>query len=124
MPELPITDADAALGAEIERRVGRNLLLYQRIENGLKELLLRSTVEGTPDDPAQRFAARTAKVMRSNLGDVAKAVFEQVLTNDPKESPVQRSRSEGVFRARFTIGSPSDRPNWIDSILDPLQGGH
>ena len=116
MPELPITEADPSLGAEVERRVGRNLLLYQRIENGLKQLLPRSTFEGTPEDAAQRFAARAAKVMRMNLGDVAKAVFEQVLINEPKPSPVRGPGSEKVWRTRVTIGSPPDRPDWIDSM--------
>ena len=116
MPELPITDADAVLGAEIERRVGRNLLLYQRIENGLKELLLRSTVEGTLVDAAQRFAARAAKVMRMNMGDVAKAVFEQVLTNDANDMPSMRRESEPVIRTHVTIGSQPDGPDWIASM--------
>lgn len=116
MPEVPITATDPGLGVEVERRVGRNLLMYQRIENGLKELLLRSTVEGTPDDAARRFAARAEKVMRMNLGDVAKAVFEEVLTDDPKERPAPRLGTDAVIRSRVTISSSPDHPNWIASM--------
>lgn len=114
--EVPITEVDAALGAEVERRVGRNLLLYQRIENGLKRMLLQSCVEGkTLADIEQRLAVRAAKIMRMNMGVVAGAVFEQVLTDDPQPPPEPDSSAEAVIRARFTIGSHPDSP---DSIID------
>ena len=56
------------------------------------------------------------KVMRMNMGDVAKAVFEQVLTNDANDMPSMRRESEAVIRTHVTIGSQPDGPDWIASM--------
>lgn len=111
---------DAAMpSAEIERRVGRNLLLYQRIENGLKELLLRSSAEGaTQADVEKHLAARAAKVMRQNMGEAARDVFETVLTDNPTPLPELSNGSDASIRTRFTIGSHPDNPDYIVKLRE------
>lgn len=100
---------DPARRAEIEQLVGRNLLAYQSIENALKRLLLGALIEGTPADRAQRLAARAAKVTRMNLGDVSKAVFDEVLTAAPRDRPAPADASQAWVSIRFTIAPPPDR---------------
>lgn len=114
----------AALGAahdvqsEIEHRVGRNLLLYQRIENALKRLLLSSRIEGTPADAAARAQAWSAKVMRLNMGDAAKAVFEQVLTATPQELPAKHDSTEVWVRTSIAIGPPPQNPDAFERLAE------
>jgi len=116
MSKVPITNADLALGAETERRVGRNLLLYQRIENGLKRLLLQSYIVEPVADIERWLAERAAKIMRMNLGDAAKAVFEQVLTDAPKPMPTPPAGSETRVSSHFTIGPHPHYPDAIDAL--------
>lgn len=108
---------DPAWRAGIEQRVGRNLLAYQRIENALKRLVLGALIEGTPTDLAQRHAGRAAKVIRMNLGDVAKAVFDEVLTSTPRDRPPPADASQAWVSYRFTIAPPPDRPD----VFEPLR---
>lgn len=106
--------SDDETGAEVERRVGRNLLLYQRIENGLKELLLRSYAEGsTQADVEQHLAAHAAKVMRQNMGEAARDVFKTVLTDNRRPLSELPKGSDVSIRTRFTIGSHPDDPDVI-----------
>lgn len=105
-----------ALRAGIEQRVGRNLLAYQGIENALKRLLLGALIEGTPTDFARRLAGRAAKVIRMNLGDVAKAVFDEVLTSSPRDRPPPADASQAWVSYRFTIAPPPDRPDAFEPL--------
>ena len=118
MADSPLARSFPDLRAEAERGVGRNLLRYQGIENTLKRLLLGSLAEGTPSDFAQRSEAWAAKVMRLNLGDVAKAVFEQVLTATPKVLPERHDPTGVWFQARFSIEPDPDNPGAFERLAE------
>ncbi len=118
MAEPSAPEDDTALPAEIERCVGRNLLLYQRIENALKLILLVSMSEGTPSDHEQRATARVAKVMRLNMGDAVGAVFDKVLTAEPKEQPAKHDPNEIWMRMTITIGPPPDQSGLFEALRE------
>jgi hypothetical protein len=118
MADQPQARTFPGLRSEAERRVGRNLLRYQAIENTLKRLLLGSLAEGTPADCAQRFKVWAAKVMRLNMGDVAKAVFEQVLTATPKEVPEKYDSTQVWVRTPFTIAPGPDQPDAFERLAE------
>jgi hypothetical protein len=115
--DAPAQD-ETALPPEIEQRVGRNLLLYQRIENALKQMLLVSSSEGSPTDHEQRSAARFAKVMRLNMGDAVGAVFDQVLTAEPRDQPVKHDPNEIWVRMSITIEPPREQPGLFEALRE------
>lgn len=107
-------DAGAAideLRAALDARIGRNLVLYQRIENGLKHLLIGSRIEGTPTDIVERMQAWNAKVMRMNMGEAAKAVFEYVLTATPRELPAKPDTTQIRVRTTLSLEPSADDPD-------------
>jgi hypothetical protein len=110
-PTAGASAVDPALQAEVERRVGRNLLLYQEIENALKEILFGSLIEGTREDLRERMAKRAAKVVRMNLGDVANAVFEDVFTPDSKERAAPAGPDEIWTSIQLRIAPPEGQPD-------------
>jgi hypothetical protein len=118
MAEDAPSEDETALPPDIEQRVGRNLLPYQRIENALKLMLLVSMSEGTPSDHEQRATARVAKVMRLNMGDAVGAVFDQVLTAEPRAQPAKHDPNEIWVRMTITIGPPADRPGDFEALRE------
>jgi hypothetical protein len=77
---------DPVLLAGIERRVGRNLLLYQAIELALKALLASAVVESTADGlDADVLKSRAEWAHKMTLGTVVGKSFKEVLTANPPE---------------------------------------
>jgi hypothetical protein len=118
MADDPQTRTFPELRSEAERRVGRNLLRYQAIENTLKRLLLGSLAEGSPEDFAQRSEAWAAKVMRLNMGEVAKSVFEQVLPATPKDAREKHDPARAWVRTRFTIEPGPNEPDAFEKLAE------
>lgn len=121
MGELDPVHESTELPQEIERRVGRNLLLYQRIENVLKFMLTFALAEGTPSDHERRTTARITKVMRLNMGDAVGAVFDQVLTAEPRHAPAKHDPNEIWMRTMFSIEPSPDRPGEFDLLRERCQ---
>lgn len=83
---------------ELWRRIGRNLLQFQKIEGAWKQLLLIALVE-TQLDGSAVSGARAVATLRMNMGEALKAVLKEVVSSTP--SGVQ---SKGSFiRSRFSI---------------------
>ncbi len=108
---------DPALRDELHRKVGRNLLAYQALENTLKRLLVVAVVaEGTVDAIEARQATRIEWAMGLTMGTVAKAVFEEVLTSTPKPRPEPGPSSQAWVQIRFSIGPGVATPNAWDEL--------
>jgi hypothetical protein len=67
------------------REIGRNLLVYQRLEHTLKFLLARARVSGYTSTIQDEPARQSAGVQRKTMGQVAEPYFEQ-LYSEPADS--------------------------------------
>jgi hypothetical protein len=94
---------DPALRDELHRRVGRNLLALQKVERAWKQMLVTCVAEGAVADGidgAQRWVGRVRKM---NMGDAMAALFDEVLTAEPKQRPLKGDLSKGAIRLRLTF---------------------
>jgi hypothetical protein len=107
---------DPELREEIHRRVGRNLLQLQKIERAWKHLLLTCVVEGAVADGAAGAARWSSTVLRMNLGDVAKALLNEVLTAEPKERPIKGDKTKGTVRTRLTFEAPPEETQAAEAM--------
>jgi hypothetical protein len=84
------------------RKVGRNVVNFQRLEAVLKALLLTSGAEGTLSDFQQRQAQRARLIKRQSLGNVATGFHQMVYgpnTNDVPDHPP----SDGWLSVSFQL---------------------
>lgn len=106
---------EPALRDEIHRRLGRNLLALQKVERAWKHLLVTCVAEGAVAEGiagAQRWIGRVQKM---NMGDALAALFDEVLTAEPKERPFKGDRSKGAIRIRLTFEVPPDQAESADA---------
>ena len=80
------TPVNPELRAEIERRVGRNVLLFQRIELVVKLLLVLGRIEVRPREAEDPVAKRFGEVGQRSLGQLSEQLFSEVLLIDPSKS--------------------------------------
>lgn len=71
---------------EVFRRIGRNLLLFQRIERLMKEILAESVVAGPVRSTAAALADRRARLFARSLGQLVEKLLAEVLgdSNDAR----------------------------------------
>lgn len=112
-PPSPMTDSqenDAPTVAkdEVLRRIGRNLLLFQHIEQLLKRLL-EMRVQGTLETFERNIKKRQAKVHAQTLGQLATLFVEDILSDagDSDETGVHDQPT--MSSISFTFSSPADR---------------
>ena len=77
-----------ALGDEVLRKIGRNVLLYQRVEGLLKYLVANHRADGTTADLAQRQQEWADKIRRQTMGELVEHVTGNILSDagkPPKE---------------------------------------
>lgn len=98
-------DADEAelqtLKQEVLRRIGRNILLFQRVEALLKHLVAHSDILASPGEVRVELERRKGAVENNTLGTIIGKFFETVLnTSRPMPSAEQL---EQKFHFRFTL---------------------
>jgi hypothetical protein len=75
-----------AIRSEALRKVGRNVVNFQKIEACLKYLLAVSRVDGTPASIGGRHREKVRNLRRKSLGDLAQA-FHREFFSAEAESP-------------------------------------
>jgi len=73
-----MTDDIESLRNEALRKIGRNVVNFQKIETALKVLIVATKVEGTPNDLASRQANKAAAIHNQTLGALAEAFYKHV----------------------------------------------
>lgn len=88
---------------EVLRRVGRNVVLFQQVEQLLKFLNAHSTAHGPASKLAARVEAQVAAVHKSTMGDLAGKLVSGVLEpQDEHQTPDQIDEPWVGFR--FSVG--------------------
>jgi len=75
---------------EVLRKVGRNLLLNQELEQLLKFILGLARIEGTPADAATRLEARQTTLVTTSMGGLQRRFRTEVLATVGQEKPVSQ----------------------------------
>lgn len=99
------TDLDSSV-AEVQRRIGRNLLLFQQIEHLLKHLMSNARYEGTITSAKVDHEERQARFHKQTLGQLAGQFVDDVLA-DAGEREAPESVDEAWFSFGFTIQTDS-----------------
>jgi hypothetical protein len=71
-----------ALRDEALRKIGRNVVNFQKVESSLKYLIAVSDVESTKDGLSTRHKKRTATIQKLPLGHLSEAFYESVYGAD------------------------------------------
>lgn len=92
----------------IHQRVGRNLILFQKLEYILKKIVAKSEVSGYASEISKNWEQRNAYVMKQTLGSL---VGHHVRSLNPKQTDLNESLPESdecYFSIRYSIeyGNP------------------
>jgi hypothetical protein len=128
MVEPQAAPPDLAQRDEMWRRVGRNLLQFQKIEGARKQLLLAALVQ-TPVGQGPRVDARASVVLRMSMGEALKAVLAEVVTPQPTDTPrAVNSAASIVTRFILTPADAADldalRTRWLAAVQERNQLVH
>ena len=87
-PMNEMTDDLKLLEQEAQRKIGRNIMNFQRIEFMIKHLVSRSQVQGTMTDFEDNLAKQEQDIHSKSLGLLARDLFKTVYTErEPVDQP-------------------------------------
>jgi hypothetical protein len=92
---------------EVLRRVGRNLVIFQQVENVLKFLTTHARFHAPASQFAKRFAKHAESIRRKSMGDLADKLTDTVLTHDEHDTTPD-AIDEAWFGFRFTIETDAE----------------
>ncbi|BDT67442.1 hypothetical protein os1_16180 [Comamonadaceae bacterium OS-1] len=105
MDEREEAEKSEALGDEVLRKLGRNLLLCQQVEALLKTLVAQHYVDGTSEDFSQRQQHKVEKVQNQTMGQLVGQYSDGILEGKPL--PDKEMATDVWMSFRFTqTGSP------------------
>lgn len=94
---------------EALRKIGRNVLYFQRMEAMLKFLVSRSVVEGdSPEELKEHHNNRVETVSRVTMGNLVKSLFSSVYTSSDDTEDGTRQISDKKFSISLTVESTSE----------------
>ena len=85
---------------DVLRKVGRNVVLFQKIEGMLKSLSHTASYAGSPADIRAQHERHVTSLRKKSFGQVVSLFFEQVYTDAESSEPLPRP---GPFAFRFNI---------------------
>lgn len=91
-PDVPLED----LIDEVERKIGRNVLLFQRLEAVLKALLAQGSVSGYVSDLKTVHEQQIASIGKQTLGQLVGQFTADVLSG-PEETTNEPEELKGVW---------------------------
>lgn len=98
------------------RRVGRNLVNFQKLEQALKALVRLSNSSSSHSHPQPTFARDTKRLKRAGLAEVA-SLFNRALYEEapPAETPASATevRISNTFRLEFTSDEEARRKELV-----------
>lgn len=92
---------------EVLRRVGRNLVIFQQVEQTLKFLTTHARFHAPVSQFAERFDRHVAAIRKKSMGDLAGRLVDTVLQPDGDEAAPENI-TEVWFGFRFTVESDAE----------------
>ena len=102
----------------IEQKVGRNLLLFQKIELNLKYLLAFSYVEVRGTSVTQSPKIRREAVCSNTLGQVAKQYEKEILRNEDTQTEIAENTNEPLVSFRLSLDQANLDLRTIQNALE------
>jgi hypothetical protein len=90
---------------EVLRKIGRNMLLYQQVENMLKFLIANGKISGYASELKANKEQKTAVVLKQTLGQVVGQFVEKVHPEYDESTTEQAELKEGYFSFSFKLES-------------------
>lgn len=103
--------------SEALRKVGRNVVNFQKVEACLKFLVVASRISGTPTTVAERISQDASTVRRQSLGDLTKSLNRRIF--DGKDEPVAPQDLSELW-ASISLTVDGD-PDWISQRKQALK---
>jgi hypothetical protein len=109
--------AKTAAKDTVQRKIGRNLLLYQQIEGHLKFVLANARASGTLNELAQFREDRSRKITKQMLGLLVEQFLDDILSDEAESSaePKQLDKPWISFSFRLQVDQEArelHRKNW------------
>ena len=92
---------------EVLRRVGRNLVIFQQIEQFLKLLLAKHKNAGTPANYAANLQEQTKSISKKMLGHMVEKYGTEVLQDAGVEVP-EEERPDNWFASSFRVSGDTE----------------
>jgi hypothetical protein len=95
-----------ALSDDVLRKIGRNVMLFQRAEGLLKTLVANHHMDGTTNDLVERQQRRAEKVQKDMMGLLIKQYIDGILSDadKPPKEP-QDDKQERISVTFKTVGN-------------------
>jgi hypothetical protein len=97
---MPATD-------EVQRRVGRNLIIFQQVEHALKFLTTHARFRAPASEFAERFGRHAETIQRKSMGELAGKLVGTVLQPD-EDDAAPDAIDEAWFGFRFMIETDTE----------------
>lgn len=92
---------------EVLRRVGRNLVIFQQVEQALKFLITHAGFHAPASQFAERYAMHAQAIGKKSMGDLAGKLTGAVLTPDGRAATPD-AIDEAWFGFRFTVETDTE----------------
>lgn len=108
MNEIDLNSQVTKLSDEVLRKIGRNVVLFQKIEALLKHLVTIHRVDGTQANLAVRQQKRAAKVQKQMMGTLVGHYTGSILSDAGEPAQEPHGITEMWMSTTFTISGDRD----------------
>lgn len=108
---------------DVMRKVGRNLLLFQQLENALKFLVMNGQISGYISDIQSNTLKRSEAVRKQTLGMVAGQFFEQNFSNNEGDEQLPEQLKEPHLKVKIQFDVENGNPEGKEELLSNLVSG-
>ena len=96
---------------ECMRRIGRNMLMFQRVEQLLKLLLANSSLEGYGKELESKKANRVSNISSMTMGQLSNEYFNSIFDTSEHELPPNEDPSQPYLSFKYSVQRSEERIN-------------
>jgi hypothetical protein len=116
--DVSLTTSNKILSDEVLRKIGRNVVIFQQIENMLKIILAHSQINGFASELESNIQARIVKFKGQTMGGLASQFVDEVLTDSAPQKKEPEKIEEPWFSFKFSIAAES---NFYENQISNLE---
>ena len=88
---------------ECMRRIGRNMVMFQRMEQLLKYLLTNSYLEGYEKELESKKAQRASTISTMTMGQLSNEYFNSIFDTSENELPPHEDPSQAYLSFKYSV---------------------
>ena len=111
---IPVTIMDEQVETarnECMRRIGRNMIMFQRMEQLLKYLLANSSLEGYGKELQSIKAKRASDISSMTMGQLSNEYFNTIFDTSENELPPHEDPSQHYLSFKYSVQRSEERIN-------------